>query len=619
MKSHDLVYEIQQTAGIFGRNKEVSVVFEGDRAYTDGSEIVLPSLPQGMEYSKETTGVFRGYLDHEAGHIRHTDIESVKKYADHNSDQAFAIWNCLEDMWLEKKVMEEYNGSEKNLRALASSVGELELKSVQEHLDISSKDFTADSVTNAILRCGRKTPHNYGGEANDKMYDLLSPKLQEWGNKWVEEVHKCKNSTEIFNLALEIERLLESTTKTSSKDQEQEEEGEGKGEGLNGNPSEFKFDPNGDPCEGKPSNGKGQQRVEGKGELKDSKGRVMGKRTNEYVQDLIQHNSDIDLESPTGNSGKTKYRVLTTRFDEVYEANKSAKRKNKIHDAMTNANVGDYQKIKDDLGGLVNTMKAKLRRALMAKETRDWDFAREFGRLDTKKLVAGSLGSATVYKQRKERMEMDTAVHLLIDLSGSMFGDKIRVATEVAIAFAECLEGTQIKYQISGFSNYGDNEKLRELVYKANRGSKEYHRVEPLNIFKYKKFGESLQVAKGAVSAIRNSAGGNNSDRDAVIWAAQELKARPEKRKILFVFSDGQPANTTINLGYDKDDILEKALKEAIDSTTKDGVECVGIGILTEHVEGIYPRSVSIESVKDLSGATFVQLSNLLTGGKVRL
>ena len=45
MKSHDLVYEIQQTAGIFGRNKEVSVVFEGDQAYTDGSEIVLPSLP----------------------------------------------------------------------------------------------------------------------------------------------------------------------------------------------------------------------------------------------------------------------------------------------------------------------------------------------------------------------------------------------------------------------------------------------------------------------------------------------------------------------------------------------------------------------------------------------
>lgn len=44
-----------------------------------------------------------------------------------------------------------------------------------------------------------------------------------------------------------------------------------------------------------------------------------------------------------------------------------------------------------------------------------------------------------------------------------------------------------------------------------------------------------------------------------------------------------------------------------------------GIGILTDHVKEIYPKSVSITKVEDLSGAIFNQLSNLLTGGKVRL
>ena len=106
----------------------------------------------------------------------------------------------------------------------------------------------------------------------------------------------------------------------------------------------------------------------------------------------------------------------------------------------------------------------------------------------------------------------------------------------------------------------------------------------------------------------------------AVLWAAQELKTRPEKRKFLFVFSDGQPANSTHNVRYeDEYGVLTKALKEGIDTITKDGVECVGIGILTSHVEDIYPRSVTISNVKDLSGSTFTQLSNLLTGGKVRL
>lgn len=618
MKSQDLVYEIQQTAGIFGRNKDLSVVFEGDRAYTDGKEIVLPSLPQGLEFSKDVAMAFRGYLDHEAGHNRHTDIESVMKYADHNSEQAFHIWNALEDMWLERRVMEEYPGAEKNLRSLASQVSEKELENMKANLDIFSS-YTADAVINSILRAGRRSPLNYGGDANNTMYDMMPDKFKEWGNKWVEEVHKCKNSTEIFNLALQIEKLLEETTnmKPQPKNGEGEDENKGSGSGLDGEPSEFTYDPNGDPCEGKSPNGKGEKLVKGELKGKDSKGKAMvSKPINEFAKEFIQHQTDIHMKAPEA-AGLTKYRVLTTRFDEVYDRTKPATRKAKVHDLMQEATAVDYEEIKNTLGGTVNTMKARLRRALLAKETRDWDFAREHGRLDSKKLVAGSLGSPTVYKQRKERLEMDTAVHLLIDLSGSMAGGKIKVAAEAAIAFSECLEGTQIKYQITGFSNYGWNQEFRKIYDKAEKSGKVFHRTEPLNLFRYKKFSESLQVAKGSISAISRSAGGNNSDYDAINWATQELKIRPEKRKILLVFSDGQPANDMLNShNYG---ILERALKEGIDNAGKSGVECVGIGILTEHVKRLYPKSVSIGSVEELSGATFTQLSNLLTGGKVNL
>jgi cobalamin biosynthesis protein CobT len=48
------------------------------------------------------------------------------------------------------------------------------------------------------------------------------------------------------------------------------------------------------------------------------------------------------------------------------------------------------------------------------------------------------------------------------------------------------------------------------------------------------------------------------------------------------------------------------------------GVECVGIGIQADHVSEIYKQSVVIDDVKDLSGGIFNQLSELLTGGKVR-
>jgi hypothetical protein len=79
------------------------------------------------------------------------------------------------------------------------------------------------------------------------------------------------------------------------------------------------------------------------------------------------------------------------------------------------------------------------------------------------------------------------------------------------------------------------------------------------------------------------------------------------------VLSDGQPANDTINVdAYSARGPLVAGLKNAIDECGKNGVECVGVGILTDHVKTIYPKSVSIDKVQDLSGAVFTQLSNLL-------
>jgi cobalamin biosynthesis protein CobT len=217
-------------------------------------------------------------------------------------------------------------------------------------------------------------------------------------------------------------------------------------------------------------------------------------------------------------------------------------------------------------------------------------------------------------------MELDTAVHFLIDLSGSMGREKSRVAMEATVAFSECLEGTQIRYQVSGFDNSGGYDTgLQKLVGDAKSSGKKYHRYEPLNLFKFKEFNQSLQLAKGPISCISQCASGNNSDRDAVIWAYHELLQRPEKRKILFVLSDGQPANAMINISDYSRGPLVMGLKNAIDECGQHGVECVGIGILTDHVKTIYPKSVSITKVDDLSGAIFNQLSNLLTGGKVRL
>ena len=600
MKTHNLMHELAQTAGVFGRNKEVTLAFEGDGAYTTGKEIVLPAIAHGAELNHEAVMVMRGYLDHEAGHIRHTDFEAMRAFGDTNTQQCFQIWNCLEDMWLEKKVVAEYPGAEKNLRVLTEVVGQKEWESIQAHPELY-QNVTAEAVQNAILRAGRL---DYGGEITKTIYDAQPDKFKEWGQKWVEEVHKCTNSKQLMNLAREIEKLLLNSQKPPEDKKPEDKD-------FEGDPSDFEFDKDADITGGKPA------------KSKDGKGKEEGKGESEYTDTL----SDLISDYIKGEADKyfkekvvpkrQQYKVLTTRYDEVYTRNSSNKRKNRRQELMQAGSPADYESQKVKLGGLVNTMKAKLRRALMAKEQRDWDFGREFGRLDTKRLVAGTLGAPAIYKQRTDRFENDTAVHLLVDLSGSMSNRKVQVANDSVIAFAECLEGTQIRYQISGFDNGGECDKhFYELYSKAERGGGHYNRTEPLNLYKFKTFQEPLQVAKGAVSAIRNCAGGNNSDRDAVLWAMEELKSQPQRRKVLMVLSDGQPANDTIRAEHGS---LQWGLKNAIDECIKSGVECVGIGILTEHVSELYPKSVSIEKVEDLSGAIFTQLSNLLTGGKVKL
>jgi len=612
-KGHELVHELTQTAAIFGRSQDCTVVFEADGknaiAFTDGKEITLPALPDNLEFSHEEVMTMRGLLDHETGHVRHTNFDSVRKFGATQSQQAFSISNTLEDIRLESLVMDEYPGSQKNFHTMRESIGANELEFIKANQEVFTT-ITAPAIQSAIIRAGTL---DYAGANNKEMYDALPDRFKEWGHKFADLARRCKSTDEILNLALAVEKLLEESTLNKKPDPMPEDgEPSSGGKGLDGDPADFEFDPNGDFTEGKAPHGRLQP---GNGEAKDSQGNKMLNDVIEAVKEDTQ--SKVDGFMKQAKPSGTDYRVLSNRYDEVYTKTSTNKRTSIVHGIMKDTPTVDYEKVKSDLGGLVNTMKAKLRRALMAKESRDWDFAREFGRLDTKRIVAGSLGSPVVYKQRKDRMEMDTAVHFLIDLSGSMGGRKINVARDAAVAFSECLEGTQIRYQITGFSNGSCPSDLGTLAYKAKKGSSKYHRYEPLNLFKFKEFSQSLQLAKGCVAAIGNAAGGNNSDRDAVVWAYHELMQRPEKRKILFVLSDGQPANDTINIHGDYGS-LTKGLKNAIDECGEHGVECVGIGILTDSVTGIYPKSVSISRVEDLSGAILNQLSGLLTGGKVR-
>lgn len=580
--TQEMVSELHGTGAIFGRNSEVNVIFEGGQAYTDGKDIVLPSMIQDAEVSREIQKVMRGYLDHEAGHVRHTDFRVLKKEAKRSSGGLKAIWNSLEDIWLERKVINEYPGAEKNLRDLVEHVRELEFKGLDSNPE-SKKELLGvnkESICMGICSVGRQA---YGGPLNKKEYEeLISDKVRKWSEKWTEAVHTCKNTEQVWALAREVAKKIKEDPE------------------LESNPEDFKFNPDGQ--------GEGSGDFDPK-EIGEGPDKNTGKDKTgvKVVDDLNKAAEDIfggsGVTPPKGKGVRQQYRVLTTRYDGVYNVDNTSDFG--VHKLMKTTSPAEYEKLKAEVGPHVMVMKSKLRRAITALEQRDWDYGRLYGQVDTKRLVSASFGSEAVYKKRMDREELDTAVHMLVDLSGSMCGGKMNTAALSAIAFAECFEGTSINYQVAGFSNrgYGDSNKISNEAYK--NGSV-YHRAEPLQIYQFKRFNDRLFTSKGSMAAMYNAAGGNNSDRCALLWAYEELKKQPQKRKILLVFSDGSPAVYTIGSPD-----LYSTMKEAVDWVEKKGIECIGIGIY-HNVGDLYKNNATVNNLDDLSGTMFNKLTNIL-------
>lgn len=542
MLTNEFVHESTVLSSILGRNSKVNVVFEGDQAYTDGNTVVVPSLPQEVELSKEQQMVLRGYIDHEAGHVRHTDFSVLER--EKPNGLLHMIWNSIEDMWLERKVINEYPGAEKNIKAVSKDISAKEI----EHMDSKPKVSDLDLIGLGIRTYGRR---NYFGGDYDKLLSFVPKNIQKFLPTWDEEIHKCTSTEDTCALAKKIVSYF--------KNEDPEMEGTPE-QFLNHETGDFELT-----------------------EEEESKSKIMVD-----VKELVSGLGKI-----IGKGKSNKYLVASTREDEwITKKNPKA--------GLDKGSLSGYESVKTAISAQVNVMKNKLRNALLAKERRDWDRGRLEGKLDSKRLAAAFNFSPTVYKQRTDRFEHDTAVTLLVDCSGSMDGSKIELAEQTAIAMCECLEVTGIKYNVLGFT-----------CWDASDVKGKYHRREGLKTYEFKGFDDPLNNSKRFINAITRVCTRNNADRDSILEAYYPLVRRQEKRKILIVLSDGHPA---YECDFSSTDVYGWT-KKAVDFVSKK-VECVGIGIMSRAVKEFYPRHVVVEDVSSLGQVVTKELTRLLVGGR---
>jgi cobaltochelatase CobT len=265
------------------------------------------------------------------------------------------------------------------------------------------------------------------------------------------------------------------------------------------------------------------------------------------------------------------------------------------------------------LQGAVGRLANRLQRKLMAQQSRAWDFDLEEGMLDTARLTRVVIDPlhALSFKQERDATFKDTIVTLLLDNSGSMRGRPIMVAACCADILARTLERCGVKVEILGFTTKAwKGGQAREAWLAAGKPANP-GRLNDLRHIVYKAADAPWRRAKRSLALMmREGLLKENIDGEALAWAHRRLQARPVRRRILMMISDGAPVDDS-TLSVNTGNYLELHLRQVIEEIeTRSPIELIAIGI-GHDVTRYYRRAVTITDPAELAGAMTDKLCEL--------
>jgi len=227
--------------------------------------------------------------------------------------------------------------------------------------------------------------------------------------------------------------------------------------------------------------------------------------------------------------------------------------------------------------GLAN----QLRRHVQSVLRSAWETERSTGRINKRALKRVVMGTRDyhrrVFQRRTDAQQINTAISVLVDASGSMRGTPYEMACAAAGTLAESFgKALHIPVEVLNHTTGGACEPVVGLA---------------------KSFSEQLtsEEVQARLHRIRMS---GNADGDALLLAAERLARRPEARKILILLADGEPTDAKAG---DAASLMKIAIKEI----KAMGIELHGIGLYHEGIRMFFENA---EVIHDLSQVNRVLL-----------
>jgi Mg-chelatase subunit ChlD len=553
-------------ASVLGRKYGVKVEMGGADAYTDGKTIHLPALPS--EVPDTLLAMVRGFLDHEAGHVRETDFNALQEAR--LSPIEMHVWNTLEDWRVEHRLASIFPGCRQNFDWL---IGYL--------FGSDDRDEPAEPAANILnwllleVRSwdvlSLSTQRDNMARQVDRDFPGIRPKIE---NVLKLVRIKCDSTQDAIKYAREIVRTLDQYANPVSQP-----------EPSAGGPSESsarsaRSDPGGQGNKNdRPEGSDGPLPDEGQdadadqdglsepddGSVAESSGvgEVSGS-AREHVQRLLGAGEDALPQ----NLGNILASVLNeTSRDSVQSSIAVAVQTSKYAGPLSGDDIQEARQacnaLRTRLGGLLQTK--VLSRAAGGRR----------GRLDTGQLHRLAVSDPRVFRIKAERIGIDTVVHILLDCSGSMVR-RIHLACQACYAVATALEASRINIAVTAFPGTQTPD-----------GS--YSTIAPV-IRHGQKVNPNLDL----------SPAGGTPMGEALWWVMQEMLPLAEKRKLVLIVTDGDP------------DSMDCAT-QAIEQGMRAGFEIYGIGITSQAIMGLLPgRSVVVNAMPELAPAMFTLLENAI-------
>jgi Mg-chelatase subunit ChlD len=537
-------------AAAYGEQFGVKIVLSGKDAYTDGNTIVLPLLKS----KSDLRDVLFGYLAHESAHVRDSDFSTLKK-CKNQSEKSYT--NIIEDIRIEQLIQDVFPGTRFTLDAMWTYVVDQGMSPparTEDNEGTQLHQYLLHRLRSEVLH--RESSTLLAEASQQVMEQTFSlgffVRLDGLLAKYLDKL-TCSDD------CLKLARAIIKALKDAEEEKQNQEETQEGDDASNDDQSQSANQSDGaDLDSSTPSPGQTDSSKDGDADLDDG--------------DPQQSNEDA-------SGGTSLHESLINETDLPEDAisqlsEQLAEQAQEDNDgdpiAINTSSVGSDAKNNGETSGLQtgilasSAIRSQLQ-GLLHAQTREQQWLHTSGkRVDGKRLTRLCSGDSRVFIKRDETRRTDTAVHVLLDTSGSMHQIQ-DIANQATVSLALAISSIP-KCDIATSMFPGVGGDVSSIT----------HRGQPV---------------RSNLGRFSVDSSGGTPLAEAMLYAARELAVSRRQRKVLIIITDGAP-NSGSEVRY---------MNSLIDSH----IDIYAIGINSTAVSNYFENWSVIKDVKELQKALF--------------